>query len=232
MNFQTGCHATDQYWRTEQPSNQQCSREPTAPPDNTTLVHNYGTSSYVAYPSSEHFVSYNNNTPTSQMSPISNSEFSPYSAIEQYEETSSVYAEEGISRYPPQVTQLPEYSDYSRVSFQDSNSNTLELVHSYRRLPMADEFDYLNAVPSSSQKKKLANQLPAARQQLTAKFECIACHARFSYESSAKRHQLNQVKRFRCSVCSQKFARVDYRNWHQRRCEIGFRLSDAEKRPG
>lgn len=31
---------------------------------------------------------------------------------------------------------------------------------------------------------------------------------------------------------SQKFARVDYRNWHQRRCEIGFRLSDAEKRPG
>lgn len=62
----------------------------------------------VAYPSSEHFLSYNSTTgtPTSQMSPISNSEFSPYSAIEHYEETSSVYAEEGISRYPPQVTQV------------------------------------------------------------------------------------------------------------------------------
>ncbi|GJJ08644.1 hypothetical protein Clacol_002863 [Clathrus columnatus] len=152
------------------------------------------------YPSSssEQFLAYNNttvetSTTSPQMSPISNPDFSPYSAIEQYEETSSAYAEEGLSRYPPQVAyslfhyyyhflvsltlfKFSDYSDYSHVSFQnDSHSNSLELVHSYRRIPIiADDLDYMNSPSSSSQKKKITGQLTATRQQLTAKFECIA----------------------------------------------------------
>lgn len=70
---------------------------------------------------------------------------------------------------------LPEYSDYSHISFQnDTNPHSVELVHSYRRLPAADEFDYTNAALGAPSKKKLGGQVPATRQQLTAKFECIA----------------------------------------------------------
>jgi len=145
--------------------------------------------------------------------------------------TSSV-ANNSLQRLPPQVAAFPEASQ-SQLHEESNMASTADIVHAYRRLSGEEEqlSESTFGEQSSSSRKKSGSHNPS-RQQLPAKFECVACHARFSYESSAKRHQLNQVKRFRCNVCNQKFARVDYRNWHQRRCESGFRLSVLDQSPG
>jgi len=131
--------------------------------------------------------------------------------------------------------QFAAYAYHNQFPYHDDSGNQVapDAIHSYRRLTAAEEeaSAYTNDTGSPSNRRRSGSQ-SSARPQIPAKFECVACHARFSYESSAKRHQLNQVKRFRCTVCNQKFARVDYRNWHQRRCETGFRLSGPEQLPG
>ncbi|KAF8575961.1 hypothetical protein K439DRAFT_697568 [Ramaria rubella] len=90
--------------------------------------------------------------------------------------------------YPPPAT---------NGSFRQNPSVQIDRAHGYRRLPPA---------------------VHIVEQEAQIKFECITCKTQFAYESSAKRHQYNQIKRFNCKVCHSKFARLDYRNWHQRRC--------------
>ncbi|KAF8587577.1 hypothetical protein K439DRAFT_810335 [Ramaria rubella] len=105
-----------------------------------------------------------------------------------------------------------------------SGSPTIQLdkLHSYRRLPptgqKATDRVFGDVAPVHRPQSQSDGPVRPAKRGVPAKFECVACKVQFAYESSAKRHQENQVKRFQCEVCHHKFARSDYRDWHQRRC--------------
>lgn len=54
-------------------------------------------------------------------------------------------------------------------------------------------------------------------------FECVVptCKKQFASEDAAKRHRdTTETKQYFCAVCGSKFARKDYRDQHQTRCNF------------
>ncbi|KAF8527096.1 hypothetical protein JB92DRAFT_2868973 [Gautieria morchelliformis] len=131
------------------------------------------------------------------------------------------------TRESPQVPELRNHQEqFYQAQVTSSGDNCIapemEKIHTYHRLPAIDTGDQAFMATHLSQGPTYtftSRTIECGSRKPPAKFACDVCDTRFSCESSAKRHQQNQIKRFRCGICNHIFARLDYRNWHQRRCQ-------------